>query len=164
MSFGFQSPRRPHPVLPQFPRSLSHRIVSPFVLLSSLLLTYHQSFSADTSSGTLPPLTPGDDILDGDGFATNDIDWFNAEFDDGKREHGPGEDKDYDDGPDEDASSEDRMSGTDDPHDASKSASATVPWADVHGSLPSAYTPTQPLTQPLPARQHGEFYLSISIL
>ncbi|KAG1793561.1 hypothetical protein EV424DRAFT_1548364 [Suillus variegatus] len=117
---------------------------------------------SDTSSGTLPPLTPGDDILDGDGFATNDIDWFNAEFDDGKREHGPGEDKDYDDGPDEDASSEDRMSGTDNPHDASKSASATVPWADVHGSLPSAYTPTQPLTQPLPARQHERRILPAS--
>jgi hypothetical protein len=164
MFFDFQSPRRPHRVLPQFHRSLSHRIVSSFIQLSSLLLTYHQSFSADTFSGTLPPLTPGDDFLDGDGFATNDMDWFNADVDDGELEHGPDEDEDYEDGPDEEASSEDRMSGTDDPHDASESASATVPWADVHGSLPLAYTPTQPLTQPLPARQHGKFYLSISML
>ncbi|KAG2045433.1 hypothetical protein BDR06DRAFT_1015678, partial [Suillus hirtellus] len=117
---------------------------------------------SDTLSGTLPPLTPGDDILDDAGFATNDIDWFNPELDDSTRECGGEEEDDVDDGRDEDASSEDRMSGTDDPLDASESAFATVPSADVHASLHLAYTPTQPLTQPLPARQHERRVLPAS--
>ncbi|KAG2053956.1 hypothetical protein BDR06DRAFT_1008148 [Suillus hirtellus] len=98
---------------------------------------------SDTLSGTLPPLTPGDNILDDAGFTTNDIDWFNLELDDSTHECG-GEEKDnFDDGHDEDASSKDRMSGTDDPLDAT-------------------YMPTQPLTQPLPAHQHEQCVLPAS--
>jgi hypothetical protein len=93
-------------------------------------------------------------------FASNNTGWFNPDGDDNDDKRIV-EDEDDNTGADilmvggddddDELDSEDDMSDVDDPRDDSKSALGPVLSTVTH--LYSAYTPTQPLTNPLPRRK-----------